>query len=138
MRVRDVLYSACERCAGQCATAGNPDGAVHTGATERPLWVAAPGEDAGPESPRTAARCAFCLIFSVTYRDAVCRGSPMPPPARCGVTGLEVAVGRGARRCCERAAIPPGLGAADLAAGRRLAQEAGARRGPLSGDPAGL
>jgi hypothetical protein len=43
-------------------------------------------------------------IFSITYRDAVCRGSPMPPPTRCGVTGLEVVVGRGARRCCERTA----------------------------------
>src|SRR5262249_7768394 len=26
---------------------------------------------------------------------------------RCGVTGLEVAVGRGARRCCERTVWPP-------------------------------
>lgn len=30
---------------------GTATGAVHTGATGRPLWVAAPGEDAGPESP---------------------------------------------------------------------------------------
>ena len=33
----------------------------------------------------TAARRAFSLIFSITYRDAACRGSPMPPPTRCGV-----------------------------------------------------
>src|SRR5713101_1147245 len=36
---------------------------------------------------KQAARRAFSQTFSVTYRDAVCRGSPMPPPARCGVTG---------------------------------------------------
>jgi hypothetical protein len=35
--------------------------------------------------------------FSITQRDAVCRRSPMPA----------VDSGRGARRCCERAARPP-------------------------------
>jgi hypothetical protein len=90
-----------------------------------------------------AARRAVSFIFSITYRDAVCRGSPMPPPTRCGVTGLEVAVGgevpvdaangRPSLLTWARL-IWPLAGATRM----RLVQEAGARRGPLSGDPAGL
>jgi hypothetical protein len=53
---------------------------------------------AASENYRTAARRAFSLTFSITQRDAICRRNVLPAESsHCGVTGLKVAVGRGAR-----------------------------------------
>jgi hypothetical protein len=77
--------------------------------------------DRGP-ARRSAARRAFSSNFSITQCDAVYQRSPMRPPTRCGMTSLEVAVGRGARRCCEQAARP------------RLARSRLTWRPPFSGE----
>jgi hypothetical protein len=74
--------------------------------------IAVPERPGRPYRPtgtgaRTAARRAFSLTFSITQRNAGIDIDRCRRSARCGMTGLQVAAGRGARRCCEPAVPPP-------------------------------